>query len=263
MTDLPGRDDEPRAHGREYSEALARGIRILTLFGAENRTMSLADIAARLGLPRATARRALLTLVDLGYAVEEGRHFRLTPRVMELASAYLGASPATTILQPACEMLAALHEQTFSVAVLEGSDAVMVAYARPRRFYADSVGIGLRLPAYCSAVGRVLLAGLPAGDATALLARIEPEPITPRTEIDRGLIGQRIDAVRAQGFALVEEEVELGFRSMAVPVRRLGGRVAFALNIGMSALRSPVEEMRERYLAVLQEQAATLQQQLI
>jgi len=250
-------------HGREYSEALARGIRILTLFGAENRTMSLADIAARLGLPRATARRALLTLVDLGYAAEEGRHFRLTPRVMELASAYLGASPATAILQPVCEMLAARHEQTFSVAVLEGVDAVMVAYARPRRFYADSVGIGLRLPAYCSAVGRVLLAGLPPQEATALLARVKPESITPHTETDHDAIARHVEETRARGFALVEEEVELGFRSMAVPVRRLGGRVAFALNIGMSALRSPVDEMRERYLPVLQEQSGTLQHQLI
>lgn len=262
MTAATGSDDREMPAAKDFSEALARGMRVLTQFGPDNHSMTLSDIARRVGQPRATVRRALITLAHLGYVAEEGRQFRLTPRVMDLASAYLGSSPATAILQPACEALAARYGETFSVAVLQDSDAVMIAYARPRRLYGESIGIGLRIPAYCSAVGRVLLAGLPADARAQLLGTIEPRALTPRTETDRSAITGHVLAAGKAGFAIVEEEVETGFRSMAVPVRRLGGRVEFALNIGMSALRSPASDMQERFLSVLQEQAAIWQRQL-
>ena len=164
MPKLEAKDAAARASnplGRDFSEALFRGLQIITAFGPSTQSMTLSDVARQVDLPRATVRRSLLTLAHLGYVKEEGRLFSLTPQVLQLAAAYLGASHASTILQPCCERLAAEYGDTFSVAVLDGESAVMIAYATPRRMYMDAPGIGLRLPAYCSAVGRVLLAALP------------------------------------------------------------------------------------------------------
>lgn len=249
--------------GRDFSEALARGIEIMTVFSPDARALTMGDVARRVGLPRATVRRALLTLVHLGYAEEDGRLFRLTPRVLNLAAAYLGASVATSILQPSCEMLAAEYGETFSVAVLEGEDAVMIAYATPRRMYMDRAGVGLRLPAYCSAVGRVLLAGLSEPDREAFLERLQPKPVTARTVTSKPTLRRILAQVEQDGFAFAEEEAEQGFRSLAVPLRRLGGQVSFALNTGMPVDRSSVAAMRARYLPRLLAEAQSLQQQLL
>jgi len=249
--------------GRDFSEALSRGLQVLRTFGPDAPALTLSEVARRVDLPRATARRSLLTLVQLGYVRENGRLFSLTPRVLELASAYLSASPATTILQPCCEKLAAECGETFSVAALEGENAVMVAYATPRRMYMDAPGIGLRLPAFCSAVGRVLLAGLPDGERERFLARLQPTAITRRTVTDKATLGAILDRVTAEGFAIAEEEAELGFRSLAVPVRRAGGGVAYALNTGMHVDRGSTGSLRAKYLPRLQEAAAALSTQLI
>jgi IclR family pca regulon transcriptional regulator len=255
--------DAAMPDAKSYSEALARGIHILTAFGPDTTSLTLAEVARIVGLPRATARRALITLVHLGYVHEERRQFRLTSKVMEFAAAYLSASPATSILQPVCEQLAAAHNETFSVAVLEGADAVMVAYARPRRIYADSIGIGLRIPAFCSAVGRAILSGRSTGEVEQLLASRPLEPLTSATITDPQSVMSAIGEVRREGYAVVAEEVERGFTSMAVPMARLDGRIAFALNVGMPSTNWTVEVMQERYLGLLKKEAAALQRQLI
>ena len=164
-----------------------------------------------MGQPRATVRRALLTLAHLGYVQEEGRLFSLTPRVLQLAAAYLGASHAATLLQPCCERLAAEYSDTFSVAALDGESAVMIAYATPRRMYMDAAGVGLRLPAFCSAVGRVLLAGLPQTQRDEFLERLQPQALTPHTVTNKDELRQRIVQVADEGFAMAEEEAELEF----------------------------------------------------
>lgn len=247
---------------RDFSEALSRGLQIITAFGPQARSMTLSEIARKVDLPRATARRSLLTLAHLGYLKEEGRLFALTPRVLQLATAYLGAAPAAAVLQPCCERLAAECGDTFSVAALDADSAVMIAYAAPRRMYSDGSGIGLRLPVYGSAVGRVLLAGLPETQRGRALARIHPEPITPRTVTDKRKLRQIIDKVASDGFAMAEEEVEVGFRSLAVPVRRVGGAVVFALNTGMHVERSSASAMRARYLPRLLAESQLLEKML-
>jgi IclR family transcriptional regulator, pca regulon regulatory protein len=234
--------------GRDFSEALARGLSVIAAFGPDSRALTLSDVAKKLNLPRATARRALLTLAQLGYAEEDGRLFRLTPKVLTLASAYLGSSLAATVLQPACEQLSSQHGETFSVAVLEGTDVVMVAYASPRRFYGQAGGVGLRLPAYSTAVGRVLLAGLAPDERAAVLDQIELVPLTPHTVASKAALNQLIDDTAAQGFALAEEEAELGFRSLAVPVRNAAGKIRYALNAG-----SPIRSLNPDIMSLLPE----------
>lgn len=249
--------------GGDFSEALYRGLQIITAFGASAQSMTLSDVARRVDLPRATVRRALLTLAYLGYVKEEGRLFTLTPRILQLAAAYLGASHAAGILQPCCERLAAEYGDTFSVAALDGENAVMIAYATPRRIYMDAPGIGLRLPAYCSAVGRVLLAALPEAQRESFLQHLQPQAVTPRTVTDKAALRKILAQVATEGFAMAEEEVEIGFRSLAVPVRRVGGSVAFALNTGMHLERRSAEVMKATYLPRLQAEADLLSRQLV
>jgi IclR family pca regulon transcriptional regulator len=266
MAKLGSQDALARASnplGGDFSEALARGLKIIATFGPDARALTLSDVARRVGLPRATVRRSLLTLVQLGYAEEDGRMFSLTPRVLELAAAYLGASVATSILQPCCELLSAEYGETFSVAVLDGEDAVMIAYAMPRRMYMDSSGVGLRLPAHCSAVGRVLLAGLPEAQRDIYLKRLQPKAITPRTVTSKPALRRILAQVAEDGFAIAEEEAELGFRSLAVPLRRVGGQVGFALNTGMPVQRSSAADMKDRFLDRLRSEGQILSKQLL
>lgn len=266
MAKLRAEDAAARAGnplGGDFSEALARGLEIITSFGPDAPALTLSDVARRVNLPRATVRRSLLTLVHLGYAEEDGRLFRLTPRVLQLAGAYIGASAAPNILQPACEALSAEYGETFSVAVLDADEAVMIAYATPRRMYMEGNGIGLRLPSFCSAVGRVLLAGLPVAARETALERLTPRALTPRTITSKPALRRILTQAEHEGYALVEEEVEIGFCSLAVPVRRIGGQVAYALNAGVSVGRVNAEQMRARFLPRLLAEAQNLQKQLL
>jgi IclR family pca regulon transcriptional regulator len=183
--------------------------------------------------------------------------------VLLLAGSYLGASAASTVLQPACDRLCAELGETCSVAILDGAEAVMVAYASPRRLHAAGAGPGLRLPAYCSAVGRVLLAGLPEPETEAFLARLKPQPITPFTVTARPALRRILAEVRAAGFALADQEAELGFRSIAVPLRRPDGRAVAALNAGCATAQASLEAMHQHFLPRLLAEAASLRGQLL
>ncbi len=247
--------------GSDYSEALARGLSVISVFGPEAPTLTLSEVAKRLDLPRATARRALLTLVALGYAEENNRQFRLTPQVLKLAAAYLGSSLVSTLFQPACDALSAEHGETFSLAALDGDEVVMIAYAARRRLHGENGGLGIRMPAYCTAVGRVLLAGLPQPLRDGYLKRLHPVKITAYTETDKGALRRTLIQVEQDGYALAEEEAELGFRSLAVPIIHPSGGVRYALNVGRLA-RSQADDM-DRFLPVLKEAARRLQALLI
>lgn len=249
--------------GGDFSEALARGLAVIGAFGPQSRALTLSDVARQVQLPRATVRRALLTLVHLGYAEENGRLFSLTPRVLGLAGAYLGSSVVSAVLQPACARLAAAYGETVSVAVLDQDMAMMVAYARPRAAYMESGGVGLRIPAFCSAVGRVLLAGLPAVKRQAYFADLQPVAQTPRTVTDKDALEVLVQRADQEGFALADEEAELGFRSLAVPLRNLSGEVAFALNVGAPVGRMTADAMQALYWPRLRDEAAQLQRQLL
>lgn len=244
--------------GPDHSEALARGLLILTIFGDARRTLTLSEVAAAVGLPRATARRALLTLVTLGYMGLEGRQFRLTPRVLRLASAYLTSNVVSTLLQPACDRVARDAGLSCTAAVLEGGEAVMIARALPQQLVPAGAGIGYRLPAYCSALGRVLLAALPEAELAAYLRTTRLDAITALTVTEPSDLEAAICVVREAGFAYVDQEAEAGFRSVAVPLKRFDGTVIAAINIGARVEQADREMMAGCLLEILVEEAAEL-----
>jgi IclR family pca regulon transcriptional regulator len=248
--------------GPDFSEALARGLKIIQAFDADSRAMTLSDIARRVDLPRATARRALVTLTALEFVESDGRLFRLTPRILKLAGAYLTSNSVSTILQPACEQVARTLKESCSAAVLDGDEIVMIAHAGPQRLMASGAGIGFRLPAFCTSLGRVLLSALPDERLDAFMKTLRPVALTPQTNVDKAALCRAIVAVRAQGHALVDQEAELGFRSIAVPVRRFDGAVVVALNVGVHIQRATPDRMEAEFLPMLRTQAQALQHQL-
>ena len=247
--------------GPEFLEALARGLRVIEAFNRDRRQLTLADAAKIVDLPRASVRRTLMTLVQLGYAETDGRMFRLTPRILTLANAYLSSNAVSDIIQPALERLSAEVKEACSCAVLDGDDMVMIAHASPNRLIAVSAQIGLRLPAYASSLGHVMLSALDDTALDRILARTKPAKLTPSTVTDKSEIRKAILKVRKDGFSLVDQGVELGFRSISVPLRRLDGRTIAALNIGVHSV--PLDTMRKTLLPKLAVTADELRQQLI
>ncbi len=252
-----------RDAGPDFSEALARGLTILGAFDNDRRQLSLSDVAALVDLPRATARRALNTLLALGYVECERRLFKLTPRVLTLAGAYLSSNPATTVLQPACERICREVHESCTVAVLDGDDAVMICRALPDQAMPVGLGIGYRLPACSSALGRALLCGLADADLDAWLARLTPTAQTPFTLLEKPQIRAAILQARSDGFSYVDQEAEFGFRSIAVPLHRYDGAPVAALNIGARVERASAEQMRGAFLDILRREANDLSRQLI
>jgi IclR family pca regulon transcriptional regulator len=251
------------AAGPDFLEALARALRIVQVFNRDRRQLTLSDIARLVDLPRASVRRTLHTLVHLGFAETDGRAFRLSPRILTLASAYLQSNSISDILQPAVERLSADVREACSAAVLDGDHVIMIAHAAPNRVINLSAQIGFRLPAVSSSLGRVLLAELDDRQLDGLLARIEPQRLTSATVVDRAELRRAIRKVRKDGYSLVDQEVELGFRSISVPLRRLDGRVIASLNIGAHTNRGTLGSMRNLFLPKLRTLAAELQGQMI
>lgn len=247
----------------DFSEALARGLRVIIAFDTEHRSMTLAEMSRVLSLPRATVRRALVTLVHLGYVVPEGRVFRLSPKVMTLASAYLSSNGISTILQPTCEALCDEVGESCSVAVLDQDSVIMIARAIPNRLPTQGVGIGYRLPALHSSLGRVLLSGLETEDLQRFIDAAEIIPPTGESVTDKRELRDLIDRARSDGFAYVRCEAERGFQSVAVPLRRWDGQIIAALNVGASVDRVDEESMLGSVLDLLKQTAQILSKELI
>jgi IclR family transcriptional regulator, pca regulon regulatory protein len=247
----------------EFLEALARGLRTVQAFNRERRQMTLSDISRLVNLPRASVRRTLHTLVHLGFAETDGRVFRLTPRVLMLASAYLTSNAISDILQPAVERLTTEVGEACSAAILDGDDVIMIAHATPNRVINVGAQIGFRLPAVSSSLGRVLLAALENRQMERRLARIKPEKLTPATIVDRAALRQAIRRVREDGYSLVDQEAELGFRSISVPLRRVDGHVIGSLNIGAHSRRCTLDTLRSVFLPKLLALASELQPLMI
>ncbi len=261
MTRLRESDAEKRAQsGRspDFLEALARGMSVLRAFDGTRPQMTLSDVARAVDLPRATVRRALYTLTELGYLESDGKLFRLTPQVMGLAGAYLGSAGNATALQAACDTLCRQLDEACSAAVLHGQEAVMVAHASPPRFMSSAPGLGFRVPAFCSALGRVLLSETGIDTATLQTRQLTPQTVTDAREL-QSLLAKTAQA----GYALADQEAELGFRSIAVPVRRFDGRIVAALNIGVRVERADAQQMREGFLPHLLKAAEDLRERVV
>jgi IclR family pca regulon transcriptional regulator len=246
----------------EGMAGLAKGLAIIEAFGPSQPTLTVAEAARLTGITRSAARRCLLTLMELGYLGHDGRLFRPLPRLVRLGGAYLGGSRLVEASRP---MLAAAQDATgesISLAVLEGNCALFVARAETRRIVSTGVRVSARLPLWCSATGRVLLAALRADQVAAILDSQSFTPFTPRTLTDLADIHAAIAAAGEQGYAISDEELELGMRSMAVPIRGSGRRVLAALSVSASTARVSVTSMRQNFLPVLRQHADMLEQVL-
>jgi IclR family pca regulon transcriptional regulator len=265
MAKLNERDEARRAsrevdaaNRADYSEALERGLLVLTAFERGEERLTQSQLARKLDLPRATVRRALLTLAHLGYVVTEDKAYRLAPRVLVLATAYLTTNPVSRVLQPVCDALAEEFKASCTTAVLDGPVAVMVARALPQHPLPIGQGLGFQVPAARSALGRVLISGLDEDQRRAYLAGNVTIDEDSLREIEADL-----EQIRSRGYAYVAHEVEAGFHSIAVPLRRWDDVQIAALNIGSNIERLPADDMLKRVLPALQATARKLQPQLV
>jgi IclR family pca regulon transcriptional regulator len=237
--------------GPEFVQSMARGLAVIKAFDENHSELTLSEVASATGLARAAARRFLLTLAELGYVRTNGRMFALTPRVLELGYAYLSSLTLPQIAEPHLERLVAEVQESASVTVLDDTDIVYVARVPTSRIMRVTISIGTRFPAYATSMGRVLLAGLSRPDLDACLERSNVRPITARTITDTAALRAELDQVREQGWALVDQELEEGLRSLAAPVRDRTGRVIAAANIATHAARTSAAEARRDLLPVL------------
>lgn len=235
----------------DYLGGLAKGLRVIEAFTAATERMSISDVSQATGLDRATARRCLLTLHALGYAGYDGKYFSLTPRVLRLGTGCLAAMPLPRIVQPWLDALSGEIGQSVSVSILDGWEIVYVARSAQRRVMSISLMPGSRLPAYCTSMGRVMLASLPEEEARSILALRPLERRTPQTRSSVEDIVVELKAVRAQGHAVIDQEVEIGLRSIAVPVLNARGQTVAALNTGVAALHADPDALRHLYLQPL------------
>lgn len=233
---------------RDMMGGLAKGLAVIETFTADRPRQSIAQVSAATGLDRATARRCLLTLAHHGYADYDGKFFTLAPRALRLGTACLATMPLPQIVQPFLDRLSEEIGQSSSVSVLDGSEIVYVARAAQRKLMAISLTAGSRLPAYCTSMGRVLLAALPPEEARARLGE-GPFPARTCLTLTRPAeVMAELDQVRSQGFALIDQEVEIGLRSVAVPLLDARGRVVAAVNVGFAAMADGDEQVRARFL---------------
>src|SRR5450755_3428123 len=236
-----------------FMTSLARGLAVIRAFSQQRRHLTIAQLSQRTGIPRAAVRRCLYTLAKLGYVVaDEARGYSLRPGILALGHAYLSSTPLATMAQPLLDHVSdALHESS-SMAVLEGDEILYIARSTTTtRLMSIDLGLGSRLPAYCSSMGRVLLASLPEADLDAYLARVSLTRLTHRTLTTQAELKRALDEVRRKGFSVVDQELEIGLRSIAVPVTDPSGKVIASINVGTQSARVSVAEMEAKFLPAL------------
>ncbi|GAA2338261.1 IclR family transcriptional regulator domain-containing protein [Dactylosporangium salmoneum] len=247
-----------RDAGPDFIEALARGLDVLRCFRPGRPVMTLSEIAAATGLARPTVRRILLTLEELGYVRAAERGYALTPRVLELGMAYVNALSLWDVARPHMQRLVAQTNESTSMAQLDGSDIVYVARVAVPKIVTLAVTIGTRFPAPATSMGKVLLAALPPDELSRTLAEPGRSGITPRWQPSRDELDAALREVRAKGWALADQDLAPGIRSVAAPVRGGDGRVVAALNVTVHAAETTVETLTEHHLPLLLRAAADI-----
>jgi IclR family transcriptional regulator, pca regulon regulatory protein len=238
--------------------SLARGLKVIESFEGHTEGQTVADVARHTGFSRAAVRRLLMTLELLGYAECNGRIYRLKTRILKLGFSYLSSTSLPAVAQPILERMTEEVHESSSLSVLDNDQIVYLARSAAKRVMSVVLSVGSRLPAYCTSMGRVLLAELSEQELAAYLERVELKPLTPKTVTEKAVLADIIHRVRCDGFALVDEELELGLRSIAVPVKTHRNRVMAAMNIGVHAARVSVAEMIDGFLPILRENARML-----
>ncbi len=234
-----------------FMMSLARGLAVLQAFSDQRRSLTIAQISHKTAIPRASVRRCLHTLIQLGYAEADGNQFALKPKVLTLGYSYLSSTPLTVSAHPYLNQISRTLNESCSLAVLQDDEVLYVGRSATSRIMSVSLTTGSRLPAYCTSLGRVMLAHLAPGELDGYLERVPLKALTERTVVAPARLKEILAGVRADGYALVEEELEIGLRSIAVPVRGASGRVLAALNVGAHAARVSRRKMTEEFLPVL------------
>jgi IclR family pca regulon transcriptional regulator len=256
----PASEIEALTGDPNFMSSLARGLAVIRAFSQQRRLLTIAQLSHRTDISRAAVRRCLYTLGKLGYVgTEDGRTYALRPRILALGHAYLSSTPLATAVQPLLDQISdELHESS-SMAVLEGEEILYIARSSTTtRLMSIDLGLGSRLPAYCTSMGRVLLADLAPGQLEQYLARAKLTRLTNRTVSTAAELKRALAEVRRQGYAIIDQELEIGLRSIAVPVKDAAGRCVAAINVGTQSARVSVAEMQARFLAPLQAAASEL-----
>ncbi|HYW04608.1 MAG TPA: IclR family transcriptional regulator C-terminal domain-containing protein [Gammaproteobacteria bacterium] len=244
-----------------FMMSLARGVLVLRSFTEDQPGQSITRISQKTGISRAAVRRCLYTLEKLGYVANHGSVFKLRPKALALGYAYVSSTTFAEIAQPVLDRVRDELHESCSMGVLDADEVYYVARSETKRIMSIALRVGSRLPAYCTSMGRAILAHRPAGEIEGYLSRVELAPNTENTITDRGALLAELDRIRRLGYAMVDEELEPGLRSIAVPVFDHTGRVIAAINVGTQAQRVPGEELTARILPVLQAAAAEISAQ--
>lgn len=241
-----------RIKDRDYVAALATGLAVIEAFGAKDPRLTLSDVARRAEITRAAARRHLLTLVALGFAESDGKHFSLTARVLRLGHEHLAAAPLPKLAQPILQMIGDKTGEVASLAVLDDSESVFLARSASNRIVSLAIGVGTRLPAYCTSTGRVILAGRSDAEVERFLAGIRPMKFTYKTKSGYRQLLEEVRKARRNGFAISDEEYEIGLRSLAVPVRDASGATVAAISLSVHSSRMTPRQMTSELLPPLE-----------
>lgn len=243
---------------RDFVASLESGLAVIEAFDAQHPRLTLTEVAQRTSLTRAAARRYLLTLTKLGYADYDGKHFSLDLRVLRLGYGLLSGAPLPRKAQPVLDTVGWKTDEVTSVAVLDETAVVFVARSQSRRVFSPTVGVGTRLPAYCSSAGRALLAHRSDAEVLLLLGHSPLTQFTPNTRATPRAVLEAVQQARSQGYAISDEEYEIGLRSIAVPVPNAHGRVDVAMTASVQSGRMTPEQMVEQLLPPLLEGAKSL-----
>jgi IclR family pca regulon transcriptional regulator len=234
-----------------FMTSFARGLAVIQAFSDQRRSLTIAQISHRTGISRAAVRRCLFTLQKLGYAEADGTHFSLKPKVLTLGYSYLSSTPLTVSTPPYLNAVSRELNESCSMAVLAGTEVLYVARSATSRIMSVSLNTGSRLPAYCTSLGRVMLANLDPGQLDDYFGAVKLSAYTHLTLVSEARLREVLHTVREDGYAIVDQELEIGLRSIAVPVRGAQGSVVAALNVGVQSSRVSSRRMRDEFLPVL------------
>jgi len=248
----------PPPQRRDLIAGLEKGLAVIGAFDPLHPRLGIVEVAARCQLSRAAARRYLITLAHLGYVVGDGKTFALTAKVLRLGQSYMRSAQLPRIVQPELNRLASSLKEASSAGVLDGNDVICIAATSAGRIVSATLQPGTRVPAYCTANGRVLVSALPKDEAEAWLARQTLAALTPHTLVRPEALRSEINRVRKQGHALVDQELELGLRTLAVPLRNAAGGVVAAINVSVHAGSVSAERLIDVCLPALQQTQASL-----
>jgi IclR family pca regulon transcriptional regulator len=256
---LPAETIARFADDSDFVTALARGLAVLLVLSDKKRRMSIAQVAHRTGIPRATARRSLHTLQKLGFvAADEAQHYYLRPRVLSISHAYLSSSPVAVLAQPILDRLSDSLREACSLAILDGEEIVYLARSSSSRIMSPALNVGRRLPAYCTSIGQVLLAHLPPDELEEYLAHARFYRYTDYTITTAQRLRETIKAIESNGFAFASQQMELRLCTLAVPVRDAAGHYVAGINVILQGRLLPAAEMAEQFFRPLHEAALEL-----